>query len=116
MGWQHKAQITSASQVCHTLVINAVQAKPPKPDDSSIFFTAVPEVTLYVAQHGGMIGNDKVIAAKVTELLSKLKDDGQSIDDSLILTADYDPPYRLQHRHNEIWVAAAQANILHSTS
>ena len=70
---------------------------------------------MYVAQHSGMIGNDKIIAAKTTELLSELNADHQSFDESLIFTADYDPPYRLQHRHNEIWVAAAHTGASHST-
>lgn len=101
---------------CALQAAHAVQENPPKPSDPSVFFTDVPAIKVYVAQHGGMIGNDKVIAAKTTELLSQLKDDGEVIDDSLIFTADYDPPYRLQHRHNEIWVVAAQSDIIHSTA
>lgn len=93
-----------------------LQENPPKPSDSSVFFTDVPAVTVYVAQHGGMIGNDKVIAAKTTELLSQLKDDREVIDESLIFIADYDPPYRLQHRHNEIWVAAGHSDTIYSTA
>ena len=93
-----------------------LQEHPPKPTDASVFFTDMPAVTMYVAQHGGMIGNDKVIAAKTTELLSQLKGDGEEVNDSLIFTADYDPPYRLQHRHNEIWVAAARTDGSHSTA
>nr|QOL01270.1 putative extracellular protein TR9_073a [Trebouxia lynnae] len=90
------------------------QEKPPKPADSSIFFTDVPEITMYVAQHGGMIGNDKIIAAKIAELVSELKDDGESFEGSLVFTANYDPPFRLQHRHNEIWIAAARENVMHT--
>ena len=93
-----------------------LQENPPKPTEKSVFFTDVPAVTVYVAQHGGMLGNDKVIAAKTTELLSQLKDDGEEVNENLIFTADYDPPYRLQHRHNEIWVAAAHSNVIHSTA
>ena len=93
-----------------------LQENPPKPTDKNVFFTDVPAVTVYVAQHGGMIGDDKVIAAKTTELLSQLKDDGEEVKDTLIFTADYDPPTRLQHRHNEIWVAAAYSDVLHGTA
>ncbi|KAL3150622.1 hypothetical protein ABBQ32_000428 [Trebouxia sp. C0010 RCD-2024] len=92
------------------------QEQPPKPVDSNIIFTDVPAVTMYVGQHGGMIGDDKVIAAKTTELLSQLQDDGHEISESLVFTADYDPPYRLQHRHNEIWVTAAHMEVSHSTA
>ena len=69
---------------------------------------------MYVAQHGGMIGNDKIIAAKIAELVSELKDDGESFEGSLVFTANYDPPFRLQHRHNEIWIAAARENVMHT--
>ena len=93
-----------------------LQENPPKPTNPSVFFTDVPAVTVFVSQHGGTIGNDKVIAAKTTELLSQLKDDGEEIDESLIFTADYDPPYRLQHRHNEIWVSAAHTDMVHGTA
>ena len=93
-----------------------MQENPPKPTDASVFLTDVPAATVYVAQHGGMVGNDKVIAAKTTELLSQLEDDGEEINDKLIFTADYDPPYRLQHRHNEIWVAAAHSDVIQSTA
>ena len=93
-----------------------LQENPPKPTDASVFFTDQPAVTVYAAQHGGMIGNDKVIAAKTTELLSQLKDNGEEVNEDLIFTADYDPPYRLQHRHNEIWAVAAHSHALHSTA
>ena len=93
-----------------------LQEHPPKPVDSSIVFTDMPAVTMYVAQYGGMIGDDKAIAAKTTALLSQLQDDGRQLDESLIFTADYDPPYRLQHRHNEIWVSAAHTDGIHSTA
>lgn len=93
-----------------------LQDSPPKPTDASVFLTDVPAITVYVAQHGGMIGDDKVIAAKTTDLLSQLKDNGEEVNENLIFTADYDPPYRLQHRHNEIWVAAAHFDVMHSTA
>lgn len=99
-----------------TITFFVTQAKPPTPADPNVFFTDVPAVTIFVAQHGGMMGNDKVILAKTTELLDQLKDNGESIDESYIFTADYDPPFRLQHRHNEIWVAAAHKDDMHSTA
>lgn len=76
----------------------------------------MPAITMYIGQHGGMIGDDKVIAAKTTNLLSQLKDDGEEVNENFIFTADYDPPYRLQHRHNEIWIAAARSDVNHSTA
>lgn len=63
-----------------------------------------------------MIGNDKVIAAKIVDLMSQLKDDGASFEEKLVFTANYDPPFRLQHRHNEIWIAAARENLIHTTA
>lgn len=83
-----------------------MQDKPPAPKNSNIFFTDVPVEVVYVGQYGGVMVDDKIIAARATELLDRLKEDGQRFDERLVFTAEYDPPYRLQHRHNEIWVAA----------
>ncbi len=77
------------------------------PRNPDVVFTDVPAVIVCVAQYGGVMTDDKIIAARTTELLEHLKADNQNFDEKLVFTAEYDPPYRLQHRHNEIWVAAA---------
>ena len=85
-----------------------MQEDPPAPTDSQVLIKNVPEAVVYVAQHSGFLTDDKIIAARTTNLLEHLEDAKVSFDGSKIFTADYDPPYRLQNRHNEIWVAAAK--------
>lgn len=83
------------------------------PTDGQLLITDVPASIIYVAQHSGFLTDDKIIAARTTDLLQHLQDDKRSIDERKIFTADYDTPFRLQHRHNEIWVAAAaQAEVV----
>ena len=92
-----------------------MQEKPPTPKNHDVIFTDVPTSVVYVAQYSGVMTDDKVIAARTTELLETLKADGQAFDETLVFTAEYDPPYRLQHRHNEIWVAAGATNTVESS-
>lgn len=92
-----------------------LQKKPPTPKNPDVVFTDVPTSVIYVAQYGGVMTDDKIIAARTTELLEDLKADGQTIDESLVFTAEYDPPFRLQHRHNEIWVAAGSTGTMESS-
>jgi hypothetical protein len=98
-----------------SLTTFVMQEKPPTPKNPDVIFTDVPTSVIYVAQYGGVMTDDKVIAARTTELLETLKADGQTFDETLVFTAEYDPPYRLQHRHNEIWVAAGSTNTVESS-
>ena len=92
------------------------QDNPPVPNNPDVVFTSTPEAIVYVAEYGGFMIDDKVITARTAELLQRLKADERSFNDVLVFTAEYDPPYRLQHRHNEIWVTASASGDYVDTS
>jgi hypothetical protein len=80
------------------------QDNPPKPLNPDVFIEDVPENTYYVSQFGGILVDDWSLSSKAKALTSKLDADGVQYAKEGFISAGYDPPFRLQHRHNEIWV------------
>ncbi|KAK9830307.1 hypothetical protein WJX72_010916 [[Myrmecia] bisecta] len=81
-----------------------LQGKAPKPTNPDVYLEIAPAHTMYVLQSGGFVVDDTSLAHKAADLSELLKEDGKAVDESKFYAAGYDPPYRIQHRHNEVWV------------
>ena len=57
-----------------------LQKKPPTPKNPDVVFTDVPTSVIFVAQYGGVMTDDKIIAARTTEILEDMKEDGKTFD------------------------------------
>ena len=79
----------------------------PAPTSAEVFFTHLPVRDVYVASCGGWANQQKVIA-KAAALSQALTEAGVSVDaqDEGFTVAQYDSPFRLADRHNEIWLLA----------
>ncbi|KAK9815028.1 hypothetical protein WJX73_005278 [Symbiochloris irregularis] len=89
------------------------QDSPPKPKSKDVFLADSPKDTVYVTQFGGFMVDEFTLAAKVKALRQDLDDNEQSYqDDGTYITASYDPPFRLQHRHNEVHLRATSSNLV----
>lgn len=86
----------------------ADQDNTPKPT-KEVFLQSTPAATFFVSQYGGFGVDDITVSTKAAALASKLKAKGEDFVEGLFFTAGYDPPFRLQHRHNEIWILKKDA-------
>ena len=59
---------------------------------------------------------DYSLFGKAKRLHEQLEAAGIEVDEANFITAGYDPPFRLQHRHNEIMLAAGPSNPLSLSS
>ena len=83
-------------------------APAPAPSSALVFFQNLPVRDVYVASFGGWASQAKVIkqAAALSQALAAA---GVSVDaqDEGFTVAQYDSPFRLADRHNEVWLLAA---------
>ena len=82
------------------------QDDPPKPLSSDIFIETTEAVTVYVKSAGGYRMDDITVANMAHSLAEDLEADGKQFDADSFVFAGYDPPFRLRHRHNEVWLTA----------
>jgi hypothetical protein len=82
-----------------------LQSDPPKPTSADVYIERVPASRYYVTSYGGW-SSQQVMLNKADELLKQLGRLGKRYDTSVFYTAGYDSPYRLEDRHNEVWVPA----------
>ena len=82
-------------------------APAPAPTSAEVFFWHLPVRDVYVASFGGWANQQKVIA-KAAALSQALAEAGVAVDaqDEGFTVAQYDSPFRLADRHNEIWLLA----------
>jgi hypothetical protein len=82
----------------------SLQGKAPQPTNPDVYLQTVPSATMYVLQSGGFVVDDTSLAHKAADLSETLKGEGVAVNEDMFFSASYDPPFRLQHRHNEVWV------------
>ncbi|KAK9915233.1 hypothetical protein WJX75_006502 [Coccomyxa subellipsoidea] len=82
----------------------AEQDDTPQPSSKDLFIQSTPSATFFVSSYGGFGMDDITISAKAADLAKKLLKRGESFQEGVFWTAGYDPPFRLQNRHNEIWI------------
>uniref|UniRef100_A0A1D2A9T6 Heme-binding protein 2 n=1 Tax=Auxenochlorella protothecoides TaxID=3075 RepID=A0A1D2A9T6_AUXPR len=84
------------------------EGKPPAPNSTDVYIQHVPAFTAYVSQFGGYYMDDWSISKKAIALLEAIQRDHGAVEGDGYTFAGYDPPFRLQNRHNEIWIRAAE--------
>ena len=82
------------------------QDDPPKPLSSDVFIETTEATTVYVKSAGGFRMDDITVANMAHSLAEDLEADGKQFDADSFVFAGYDPPFRLRHRHNEVWLTA----------
>ncbi|XP_035258909.1 heme-binding protein 2 [Anguilla anguilla] len=84
------------------LLPSAYQESPPKPTNEKVYFTDMPDMTVYVRSYGGWILS--VTSGLQAHLLRKdLKAVQASYNSTYNYAVGYDSPMKLFHRHNEVW-------------
>lgn len=86
------------------------QDNPPAPLDKRIFIEETEEMQVYVKSFGGYRVDDMSVANMAKSLAADLDAHGKSYDADSFYMAGYDPPFRLKHRHNEIWMVASDVS------
>lgn len=90
------------------------QEDPPAPLDERIFIERTEEMDVYVKSFGGYKIDDMSVANMAKSLAADLDAQGKSYDADSFFMAGYDPPFRLKHRHNEIWMVATDVSSARS--
>lgn len=80
---------------------------PPDPLSKLLTINTYGPASYYVLSYGGW-ATEAVVLSKAKELADALTSLGKSFDSAAIITAGYDSPFRLLHRHNEIAFAAVE--------
>lgn len=80
----------------------------PKPTEDGVFLEAQEPFVVYSKSYGGFSSESSVIA-NAAGLGAALVDAGVGIEQDFYFSAAYDPPFRLFHRHNEVWIMEAAA-------
>ncbi|KAJ8384658.1 hypothetical protein AAFF_G00199900 [Aldrovandia affinis] len=84
------------------LLPSAYQESPPEPTNEKVYFTDMPDMTVYVRSYGGWILS--VTSGLQSHLLRKdLNTAHASYNNSFNFAVGYDSPMKLLHRHNEVW-------------
>ena len=76
---------------------------PPKPTDPMVILTDVNSMTVGVISFGGF-AEDDVVIAKAAELNKLMAQTGLYYDRKNWFFAAYDSPFRVNNRHNEVWI------------
>lgn len=77
----------------------------PAPSCKHVFLESEPATDYFVKTYGGW-STELSVRQKSTELMQELDDLGMAYDNTTVLFAGYDSPFRLLWRHNEVWVKA----------
>ncbi|XP_063774225.1 heme-binding protein 2-like [Pseudophryne corroboree] len=78
---------------------------PPTPSDPAVYLKNSPPMSVYVKTFGGY-AFDYTYSKKAKALAEELRTLGLQFDDSFVLRAGYDAPFKLFDRHNEVWFLA----------
>jgi hypothetical protein len=79
------------------------QEDPPEPINPDVFIFKAPPFTAHVAHSGGFIFDDWTVSKMAKRLAEDLDSQGEKYDEDAFMLAGYDPPFRLQNRHTEVW-------------
>lgn len=93
----------AADFTMHFFVPYTFQSNPPKPnnDTNQVHIVELPEMDVYVRSYGGFSSESKV-QQNALALAKSLQRDGIEFDQTQYLTANYDSPFKLFNRHNEV--------------
>ncbi|XP_066531326.1 heme-binding protein 2 [Hoplias malabaricus] len=84
------------------LLPSAYQKTAPKPTDSSVYFTDMPDMNVYVKSYGGW--TIAITSTYYSHLLKKSLDNVQaSYNKDHHYNVGYNSPMKVKDRHNEVW-------------
>ena len=84
----------------------AYQANTAIPTDPTLSIVTLPALTAYVDSFGGF-ESDKDLKEHTEKMKSSLTAAGVQYVQEFSFTADYDSPFKIIGRHNEVWLVAA---------
>ncbi|XP_011409767.1 PREDICTED: heme-binding protein 2-like [Amphimedon queenslandica] len=84
----------------------AFQANTPTPSDPKVFVQVLPALTAYVDSFSGFESNDD-LKKHTEEMKAALTAAGVQYVHDFSFTAEYDSPFKIIDRHNEVWLVAA---------
>merc|ERR1711916_24259 len=82
----------------------AQRDNPPMPTAENSFIQHTPTFKVAVIQYGGFANKWSTVQPKAQQLAEDLQAAGTEFDPT-VMTAGYDPPFRVINRHNEVWYA-----------
>ncbi|XP_067277710.1 heme-binding protein 2-like isoform X2 [Pseudorasbora parva] len=87
------------------LLPSSYQDNPPKPTDSSIYFTETPDMNVYVRSYGGWMMSF-VSRSQAGSLKTSLNKVQAKYEDKYFYNVGYDSPMKIRNRRNEAWYIA----------
>ena len=98
--------VSCGSNFTTSFYVAAGPAPPPPPSADDVFIQTVPAMEVYVSTFSGW-ANEKRVVAQAAQLSEALSKAGIVVGITSWWTAQYDSPFRLMDRHNEVWLLAA---------
>ncbi|XP_067238685.1 heme-binding protein 2 [Chanodichthys erythropterus] len=95
----------TSNYVLSFLLPSSYQANPPKPTDSSVYFTDTPDMKVYVRSYGGWMMS--VVSKSQAQSLKTSLDKVQAkYESEYRYDVGYNSPMKIMNRHNEVWYIA----------
>ncbi|GAA6087479.1 heme-binding protein 2 [Tachysurus ichikawai] len=92
------------------LLPSAYQTQAPQPTDSTVYFTDMPDTTVYVKSFGGYMVS--AVATMYSKKLKEALDKAQATyNTDYHYDVGYNSPMKLMNRHNEVWYEAKGAPV-----
>ncbi|XP_067684113.1 heme-binding protein 2-like isoform X1 [Haliotis asinina] len=89
-----------------TMSFYVVKDNPPTPTDSKVFLQGFPSFRAYVRSFGGYDMESIKPWLKEADKLRNFLNGTYSYNTDYYYTAGYDSPFKILHRHNEVWFIA----------
>jgi len=83
---------------------------PPKPTNPQVYSNFIPARRLAIIQFGGFVKSFDTIVPEYTELSDWLTEEGYDFTPNLYTVSQYNSPYQIINRHNEIWIELPASN------
>jgi hypothetical protein len=83
----------------------------PAPSDPNVFVYELPARTVGVVQFTGFTDSFQTFVPYIEQLGATLEAMGLAFQD-VEITANYDPPFRVFNRHNEVWITVDDSALL----
>lgn len=104
---------TSVCTMSLRFFIPAQLAIPPKPNDNTVFIEDNPEMICAVIRFSGYATIEDYIVQRDL-LIGKLGEEAKNYDCVHMMTACYDPPFKVLNRRNEVWLRKIDAKYVKS--
>merc|ERR1712099_23599 len=94
------------------------QDNPPQPNSVDCFLTYMPAMDVYVSSFvtPPPAPDGDTVISQAYDAVTGLSDEGVYVTDTPFFVAAYDPPFRLNNRHDEIWLLASSTSSSSGTA